>query len=163
PDLVIPRGSDPIAEYRNPALFPSMFPTLFPYGIGGFDDDTRDAPILFQKHIEYLLDLADRRFSLHRSFVFVALNIYQRRTAHLHTSLTVKKSSFDSIAPKLAKMSAERLDRVARHLEKGGKESELSGEDRDVLTLMREVSTISSRIPGSSSAKLHLRNEIRAY
>jgi len=83
--------------------------TVFPFGLGGFDDHTREVAISFQKHVEYLLDLADRRFRYHRSFLFIALNIYQQRKAHLHTWLTVKKSRFDYIAPKLAPISAECL------------------------------------------------------
>ena len=163
PDIVIPRGSEPIPEYNNPTLFPGMFPTLFPYGLGGFDDNTRDIPISFQKHVEYLLDIADRRFRYHRSFLFVTLNIHQRRTAHLHTWLTVKKSRFAHIAPKLATISAERLKRVANHIEKDGKISELSPQDQEVMVLMREVTAVSSNIPGSSASKLRVRNEIRAY
>jgi len=37
PDIVIPRGNDPIPEYNNPSLFPGMFPTLFLYGLGYCD------------------------------------------------------------------------------------------------------------------------------
>jgi len=163
PDLVIPRGSDPIPEYNNPSLFPGMFPSLFPYGLGGFDDNTRNVAISFQKHVEYLLDLADRRFRYHRSFLFIALNIYQRRMSHLHTWLTVKKSRFDHIAPKLAPISAERLKRVADHIERDGRVSDLSPQDQEVLTLMKEVTAVGSNIPGSSGSKLRVRNEIRAY
>jgi hypothetical protein len=65
PDLVIPHGSNPIPEYNNPSLFPGMFPTLFPYGIGGFVDNTREVPISFQKHVEYVLEMADQRFRYH--------------------------------------------------------------------------------------------------
>jgi len=111
-----------------------MFPTLFPYGLGGFDDNTREVAISFQKHVQYLLDIADR-FGYHRSFLFVTSNIHQRQTAHLHTWRSVKKSWFDRIAPKLAKISAERLQRVATHIEKNGKIVEMSSEDREVMTM----------------------------
>ncbi|KAF8317920.1 hypothetical protein DL93DRAFT_2055061, partial [Clavulina sp. PMI_390] len=163
PDLEIPRGKDPVTEYANPKLFPSMFPTLFPYGIGGFDDSTRAVPISFQKQVQYFLDLPDKRFSEHRSFLFVALNIHQRRTAHLHTALTVKRSRFEYIAPKLANISADSLARAARHLELKRNPAELAPDDREVLTLLNEVSSINSHIPGSAASKLHVRNEIRAY
>jgi hypothetical protein len=154
PDLVIPRGSEPVAEYNNPKLFPGMFPTLFPYGIGGFDDNTREIPVSFQKHVAYLLDLADRRFRYHRSFLFVALNIQQHRTAHLHTWLTVKKSRFAHIAPKLANVSADRLNHVANHIEKNGRIADLPPQDQDVMALMKEVTAVSSNIPGSSASQI---------
>jgi hypothetical protein len=163
PDLIIPRGSDAVPEYSNPKLFPGMFPTLFPHGLGGFDDDMRQVPISFQKQVEYFMDIVDRRFRRHWSFLFVALNIHQRRTAHLHTWLTVKKSSFTRVAPILATISGERLQRVANHIEKDGKISDLSPEDQQVMSLMKEVSSISSNIPGSSASKVLVRNEIRAY
>ena len=59
---VVSWSTEPVSEYYNPSLFPGMFPTLFPYGIRGFKDDTREVAIAFRAHVEYLLDLADRRF-----------------------------------------------------------------------------------------------------
>ena len=163
PDLIISHGNDAIPEYNNPTLFPGMFPSLFPYGLGGFDDNTREVPISFQKHVEYLLDLANRRFRYHRSFLFVALNIHQQYTVYLHTWLTVLKSRFDHVAPKLVMISAERLQQVANHIEKDGKITDLSAQDQEVMTLMKEVTAISSNIPRSSASKLRVRNEIRSY
>jgi len=154
PDLVIPCGGEPIPEYSNPSLFPGMFPTLFPYGLGGFDDGTREVAISFQKHVQYLLDIADRQFRYHRSFLFVALNIHQRRTSHLHTWLSVKKSRFDHIAVKLAKVSAERLQRVATHIEKNGKMAEMSSDDQEVMTLMKEVTVTRGRVGDRRSPPL---------
>ena len=93
PDLLIPRG-EVIKEYNNPALFPGMFPTLYPLGIGGFDNKDREVSVGFRAQAEPYFDLSDHSFHYHRSFMFVALNIYQRRIAHLHTSLTVKQAQF---------------------------------------------------------------------
>lgn len=163
PDLIIPRSADPVSEYYNPSLFPGMFPSLFPYGVGGFDDDSREVTIGFRAHIEYLLDLADRRFRYHRSFLFIALNIFQRHMCHSETSLTVTKSRYDAIAPKLASLTPEVINRVARHIEKEGKVQDLTSQEKDVLILLREVNAVSKRIPGSMGSKLYARNEIRAY
>ena len=93
PDLAIPRGNV-IGEYNNPDLFPGMFPTLYPTGISGFDAPDRETLISFRSQVESYFDLSDHSFHYHRSFMFVALNIYQRRTAHLHNSFTVKKITF---------------------------------------------------------------------
>ena len=163
PDLVIPRSAVPVSEYYNPSLFPGMFPSLFPYGVGGFEDDTREVTIGFRAHVEYLFDLADRRFRYHRSFLFIALNVFQRHSCHSETSLTVAKSRYDAIAPKLAGLTPEVISRVARHIEKEGKVQDLTAQERDVLVLLREVNAVSKRIPGSMGSKLFTRNEIRAY
>ncbi|KDQ09731.1 hypothetical protein BOTBODRAFT_116777, partial [Botryobasidium botryosum FD-172 SS1] len=140
-----------------------MFPTLFPYGIGGFDDKSRPVLISFQKQAEYYLDLEDKAFCHHKYFIFVALNILQRRAAHLHTSLTVKKPHFELVAKKLLGVSAETLKSVATHLEHEGKVSELTAEEKEVYTLLSKVNVISARIPGSQASKLDDRNTLRSY
>ena len=76
PDLAIPRGNV-IREYNNPDLFPGLFPTLYPLGIGGLDIQNRETPISFRSQVEAYFDLFDHSFCYHRSFMFVALNIYQ--------------------------------------------------------------------------------------
>jgi hypothetical protein len=64
-----------VPEYNNPDLIPGMYPTLFPTGTGGFEIPDRPCAISFQKQAEYYLDLADRSFRYHHSFLFVVLNI----------------------------------------------------------------------------------------
>lgn len=96
--LAIPRAPVLQSEFNNLDLFPGMFPTLWPYGSGGFEDPQRATPIEFRNHVEHLLDLNSRTFARHRSFIFVALNIIQRRLALLHTSLAVKKARFAHVA-----------------------------------------------------------------
>jgi len=101
PDLVLHRGSAAVPEYNNPDLIPGMHPTLFPMGVGGFDIPDRVCPISIAKQASYCLDLADRSFRYHHSFMFVMLNIIQRCTAHLQTHFTVWRSRFESVASKL--------------------------------------------------------------
>jgi hypothetical protein len=163
PDLVIHRAADPAPEYGNTDLFPGMFPTLFPFGTGGFDDDSRPVPIGFRVHAEYFLDLQDHRFRAHRCFIFHALNIHQHRMAHLWTGLTVRKGRYNAIAPILASLEPKLIESVAKHIANEGKICDLTTEQQQVMTLMQEVNTIAAKIPGSSSSKLLLRNEIRAY
>ncbi|KAG1874170.1 hypothetical protein C8R48DRAFT_650630, partial [Suillus tomentosus] len=163
PDLVLPRGAVPVDEYHNPDLIPGMFPTLYPFGIGGFDDDSRLTPIAFQKQANYYFDLADRAFRYHRSYMFVVLNILQRRTAHLHTHFTVRRSHFESLARRLTSVSPHTLSRLADQLQKEHRYSNLSTEDRNALNLLNQVNTVAARIPGSQSAKNFVRSEIRSY
>ena len=101
PDLIIHRSSQPVREYDNPSFFPGMYPTLYPCGTGGFEDPTRPVTVSFQKQANYYLDLADRSFRYHHSFIFVVVNILQRRAAHLHTSFTVSQSRFKAVSESL--------------------------------------------------------------
>jgi hypothetical protein len=161
--LAIPRSGQALSEYSNPALFPMMFPTLFPLGVAGFDDPTRRTPIAFRNQVEYFLDLADPAFRRHRSFVFVALNIWQRRLSHLHTSLAIRKPRYAHVAPKIATLKPEIIERVAKHVENEREISTLCSEEKNVFTLVKELTTISAHIPGSSAAKLTDRNNVHAY
>ncbi|KZT29852.1 hypothetical protein NEOLEDRAFT_1153726 [Neolentinus lepideus HHB14362 ss-1] len=140
-----------------------MYPTLFPYGIGGFEHPDRYPSLSFQAQASYYLDLDDRSFRYHHSYLFVALNIMQRRAAHLQTHFTIRKSYFDKVARKLVAVSADTLESVANHLEHEGKYSDLSTDQQDALDLLKYVNTIAARIPGSQASKILCRNEVRSY
>ena len=163
PDLVLHRGSAAVPEYNNPDLLPGMYPTLFPAGVGGFDISDRICALSFANQAKYCLDLADRSFRYHHSFMFVVLNIIQRRTAHLQTHFTVRRSQFESVASKLVAVKSDVLRSVADHLEHEGKYENLSSEQKSALDLLKHVNTIAARIPGSQAAKIFMRNEIRSY
>ncbi|KAG1779380.1 hypothetical protein EV702DRAFT_922214, partial [Suillus placidus] len=162
-DLVIRRGSQAVTEYHNLDLLVGMYPTLFPCGIGGFEDPLRPTALSFEAQAHYYLELADRSFCYHHSYLFVALNMTQRRAAHLQTFFTVRKSNFDDVARKLTQVSAAVLDNLAFRLEREHNYSQLSGEEQSALKLLRQVKTMSARIPGSQASKIYLRNEIRSY
>ena len=163
PDLVLHRGSSAVPEYNNPDLIPGMYPTLFPMGVGGFDIPDQVCAISFANQAKYYLDLADRSFRYHHSFLFVILNIIQRHTAHLQTHFTVRRSRFESVASKLIAVKSTVLRSAADHLEQEGKYSDLSSEQKSALDLLKHVNTIAARIPGSQAAKIFMRNEIRSY
>ena len=163
PDLVLHRGSTAVSEYSNPNLVPGMYPTLFPAGTGGFEIPDRVCTIAFDKQARYYLDLKDRSFRYHHSFLFVVLNIIQRRTAHLQTHFTVRRSKFETVASKLITVKSNVLQSVADHLEREGKYKDLTHEQKDALDLLKHVNTIAARIPGSQATKVFMRNEIRSY
>jgi hypothetical protein len=100
-DLAVSEGRDALPEYNNPSLVPGMFPTLFPYGISGFDDRHWKTPISLQSQINLHLDSCDRSFRYHHFYVFILYNIFQCRSSHLFTHLTVSKSNFLSTAERL--------------------------------------------------------------
>lgn len=163
PDLIIHHGKGPVSEYSNPKLFPGMYPTLFPLGIGGFEDPNRRIKLGFQPQAVYFIDLHDKAFRSHHSFIFVALNIYHRRLAHIHTSLTTSSTRFDQIAEDLISISPSTLNSVANHLEEHGKVTDLSAEQKKTLDLLKYVNTVSGKIPGSEASRLTCRNEILSY
>lgn len=152
-----------LPEYGNPRLLPGMYPTLFPYGIGGFDDRERVTGVGFEGQAEYCLDLADRRFRYHQSFIFVVLNIIQRRKGHLYTSFTVSKGSFNQVADSLNGLSVETIERLARTIETEGRPKDLSEEEKTAMLALRYVNTIATKVPGSAASKTLSRNEIRSY
>ena len=163
PDLAIHHNAAAICEYNNPDLMPGMFPTLFPFGIGGFEDKTRPTPLSFKEQAQYYFNISDRAFRYHFSYIFVALNMLQRRMAHLHTYFTVRNSNFDSIARRLVAVSPDVLNGLAKLLEKEKQLSNLNPEQKHALELLKKVNTISARIPGSQASKIFVRNEIRNY
>ncbi|KAH7904303.1 hypothetical protein BJ138DRAFT_1019305, partial [Hygrophoropsis aurantiaca] len=140
-----------------------MYPSLFPFGIGGFEDPARRTALSFRAQAASYFDIPDRAFRYHHSYVFVVFNILQRRAAHLHTSFSVKKDSFDRVSRELINISSSVLESTAKHLEKEGSACTLSDEQKKALRLLNQVNTISARIPGSQASKIFVRNEIRSY
>ncbi|KAG1782955.1 hypothetical protein EV702DRAFT_953228, partial [Suillus placidus] len=163
PDLMMQQGAEPIVKYHNPDLLPGMFHTLYPFGIGGFNDTSQPTPLSFQVQADYYFNLADKSFRQHRTYMFVALNIQQRRMAHLHMHFTVRRSHFETLARSLTSVSPQTLRRVADHLQQEHNYSNLSVDDRSALNLLTQVNTIAARVPGSQASKMYVRNEIRSY
>ncbi|KAI6044108.1 hypothetical protein EDC04DRAFT_2645117 [Pisolithus marmoratus] len=162
PDLVIHHGSQPVNEYNNADLLPGMYPTLFPCGVGGFEYPSRPTTISFQQQAKYCLQLADRSFRYHHSFMFVALNIIQHRQAHLKTYFTCKQSHFLNIARQLTQVSPQVLENLALRLEQECKQSEFTPEEKNAFSLLKHVKTISARIPGSEASLLHIQSFTRS-
>ncbi|KLO18886.1 hypothetical protein SCHPADRAFT_818963, partial [Schizopora paradoxa] len=162
-DLLIAHGSKPQSEYNNTNLFPGMYPTLFPYGIGGFEQSGQLVKVSMEKQVNYFFDLYGHKFRYHSSFMFVALNIIQRRKAHLHTHFTVKRRDFEHIASKLTSLSAGMLSNAADIVEEEGSLSKLSAKEKDAILLLKQVNTITSHVPGSHAAKIRAKSEIMSY
>ncbi|KAE9392547.1 hypothetical protein BT96DRAFT_959311 [Gymnopus androsaceus JB14] len=143
-DFILQYEHDPISEYNNPGLFPGMFPTLYPLGIGGFEDPS------------HLLDQSNCTFRYHYFYSFVILNIIQRQKAHLHTSLS-------HIALGLLSVSASTLSALAAKIKDKDKMSTYTEDEQRAFHLLKEVNTVSAKIPGSQASKITLRQEIHSY
>lgn len=139
-----------------------IYPTLFPYGKGGFEDQLQRVPISMKRHVKHLCGLSDRRFQEHYSFLFTAFNILQRRSVLLHTSLRVRKTSFNSVAASFASISPETVHIVTERISRGDLVTANNHEERKVLELMKQVNTVTVNVPGSSASRVVMHNEIRA-
>lgn len=162
PDLILPRARDPFSEYDNPNLLPGMFPTLFPFGTGGLEA-SRPLKISFQEHANYLLSLHNPVFKHHRFFLFIVLNILNRRKNHLHTAFAVRKPSFAHVADILARVSAETLESTARHLQNEGSVSGMSSSQKEAFECLKQLNIISANLTGSPGAKIRDRACIRGH
>jgi hypothetical protein len=160
--IKIPHDPKPINEFFNPDLLPMVYPTLFPYGIGGPENHKRASALSFKRHIKHFFNLSDRRFQEHYSFLFTVFNIIQRRAILLHTSLKVKRSNFDNVAASFASVSPEAIHLVTERIARGDFTTVNNADERKVLQLMKQVKSVTSNVPGSSAARLVMRNEIRA-
>lgn len=158
----VPHDPSPINEFFNPNLFPMIYPTLYPFGIGGFEDSHRLRQVSLERHVKHLLSLSDSRFKEHPSFMFTVFNIIQRRRFLLHTKIRVETRSFRSISRELASLSFDAIHAVTERVARGDSVTAVSEEEKRVLKLMKQVKLVTSRVPGSSSARVALRNEIRA-
>ncbi len=163
--IEIPHEDKPANEFYSPQLLPMTYPTLFPYGLGGFEDLQRETSLSFKRQVKLFFSLADTRFQEHYSFLFTVFNILQRRAILLHTSLKVKKSSFDRFATEFEGISSETIHRLCERLAQSNGQMDIStasAEERRVLRLMKEVNVVNTHVPGSAAARVSMRNEIRA-
>ncbi|KAG2134070.1 hypothetical protein DEU56DRAFT_712902, partial [Suillus clintonianus] len=163
PDLVLHHDEDPIPEYHNYALVPGMYPTLFPFGIGGFEDPSRPVALSFAAQASVYFDIPDRIFRFHHSYIFVVLNIVQRRKAHLHTSFSMRKTGFEDFSKELVGLSPSVIQSAAHHLENERNMSDMNDQQKKALHLLQHVNTISAKIPGSQAFKTFIRSEIRGF
>ncbi|THU91669.1 hypothetical protein K435DRAFT_673613, partial [Dendrothele bispora CBS 962.96] len=161
--MILQTGNKPISEYFNPSLFPGMYPTLFPYGICGFEDERRNPKLSLELQAEYLLDLDGGLFRMHWSFIFVVFNLIQRRKVHFQTHLAVGRKNFHKIANQIINISSTILLQLSRKIETEKTINNLTPSESQAMSLLSQVKTITSHVPGSSGAKLRMRNEIKSY
>lgn len=158
----VTHGAHPVNEFVNVEMFPSLYPTLFPYGCGGFEDHSRQKRISMKEHAKALFSWHDKRFQTHNSFLFTVFNILQRRALLLGCTLKVKKASFSRFAESFSSVSSDAVRDVLERIEKGDGTTAHTDEERKVLRLMKEINLVTAKVPGSSAARINMRNEIRA-
>ena len=87
--------------YNNPQLYPKAFPWLFPYGFGGIGNEQGFMKVPEHHRKCQLLMYHDKHFQNDSSFVLMAFNHGQIKTATTGGFLLTKKSNFNDIAEQL--------------------------------------------------------------
>ncbi|CAF4416314.1 unnamed protein product [Rotaria sp. Silwood2] len=159
PVYMIPRGNKPVNEYSNPNLLLGIFPTLFPYGCGAVEDFSRPVKIDFREHVRYLLSLGDCRFEEHYSFIFVVLNILQRRAACFHAHLMTSRPYFQQSAEILESLSSADIAKALLNISKG---TYSKVTDQRINTLMKHIRVVSGHVMGSAHSRSTLRTKIHS-
>lgn len=162
--IQIPHDEDPSNEYDDEHLFPLLYPTLFPFGCGGFELQRRSIHLDMGAQVQHYLKLADRRFQRHRTFLFVCFNMLQRRAVTLHAKLKVARAGFQAFSTSLYSVSEEDLMTAlseANRTSKDGLFVPTNDAQRIIQRLLNEVQLVSQKVPGTSGARIAMRNEIR--
>ncbi|TFK91102.1 hypothetical protein K466DRAFT_441885, partial [Polyporus arcularius HHB13444] len=94
--------------------------------------------------------------------LFTAFNIIQRRAVLLHSSLKIKRDRLRAFANDIANISEDAVARVCARIANKTPLTGLDFEERQVVKLMEEVQLVSRNVPGTSAARLAMRNELRA-
>ena len=89
-------------------------------------------------------------------------NVLQHHAILLHTSLKVKARNFDSVAATLNSISPETIEAVCHRVAHGDSKTHHSEKEHQVLQLLKETNIVVSNVPGSSSSRVAMRNQIRA-
>ena len=155
-------GSRFIPEWDNPNLMSWLFPHLDPWGIGGFFDPRRQQKLSFDEHLRYLLALDDSYFRDDPDFAFVFYNVKQKCAAFNSATFRVSASEREHVVRRLLQVNVQTLDALTAKFERDSRYKPYSVEEKEIMSLLSKVNTISHDLPGSNGYKITLRNEIRA-
>lgn len=96
------------------------------------------------------------RFARHRSFMYLLYDVIQLRNSCLGHSLLIKRSQWASVTHDLASLNYDRLRKAADEIATYRLSS-----DPLVRKLLKDITTIGARVPGSFFQKLQMRGELR--
>lgn len=153
----IPMGTTPIPTFQNPDVYTYLWPTLFPYSIGTMEQQLlmTDSGGGFRKidlkaHIAHLLQSGpNTRFQTHLSFIFVTVNILQRRETSWNAKLAVTKSWFQDISTQLEKMTEDDIQSFANKLKENPYARPDSEGEKAAYNLVKYANIVAEHVPGS--------------
>lgn len=140
----------------NPKLYGCLWPTLFPYGVGLFEDLLCLDTVLGLRHIDmklhvrHLLNLGDRYFQIHTSFMYVMMNLIQCCTSSFQCKLAFKRSWFPQVSSALGKITEETLKIVEQKFKHSKSFCAEGDDEKAVADLLKYVSYVSDHISGST-------------
>ncbi|KAJ7091756.1 hypothetical protein C8R44DRAFT_583776, partial [Mycena epipterygia] len=166
--------SDTLSTRNNPDVYGMLWPTLFPYGVGMFDDPFRRRnelgfkPIPLKSHVRHYLQLADRRFQTHLTFIFAMHNIQMMRKSSFQSRLAVRRAWWPMAMSAMAKIDESTLSTLTATLatkkarKDYSKHVPTTPQETAVFDLLRYVDYVSDHIEGSAAEVLEMREEIQA-
>jgi hypothetical protein len=161
-----PSGGTPLSTSKNPRVFGWLFPTLFPYGVGMVDNNNArlSTDIGFHEldtrpHVQHLLSIADNRFQVHKSFMFVMSDILQRRQSSFKSRLAVNRSWFPKIHGLMQKLDRESMDSYHAKLEKNSFAKPETEGEKAAADMMKYLNYVSDHIPGSVGDIANMKQE----
>ncbi|KAH7909537.1 hypothetical protein BJ138DRAFT_1010612, partial [Hygrophoropsis aurantiaca] len=154
-------GSKMIPDFDNPKLLSWLFPHLDPWGIGSFFHNDRIRSLGMREQLGHLLRLYDSPFAKDPDFVFVFYNILQKKAVVRDVLFRVPDGRYVEIVRDLLQVDLGELSSLQRRFQADPRYSPESEQEKHIMRILGNVSSVSRGVPGSSAYKVKLRNEIR--
>ncbi|KAI0085328.1 hypothetical protein BDY19DRAFT_896828, partial [Irpex rosettiformis] len=135
----------------NENFWEKAYPTLFPYGEGG-PERSRPIALSLAEHVRWLMSYHDRRFPLHRDFLFAAYSVQQRRQTLAGARVQARRRDFERDQALLSSLTKEELKLAAEEEEHG-----VTSTNPAVLALKRHVHGTARRVVGADSTRISIR------
>lgn len=168
PFVKYPSGNQPLNTRYNPDIWPMPFPTLLPFGVGEFQDErlndrtagTRMAQMKSQ--VQRYLQLYDKRFQTHPSFMFVMHNTLLRGESSYNSKVAVKRKFFPLIKNELSKVKADTIQELERKLKLNAFHRPESDAEKVAFDLLKHIQWVATHVQGSAPEFTQMREEIRS-
>ncbi|KIJ37914.1 hypothetical protein M422DRAFT_177292 [Sphaerobolus stellatus SS14] len=147
--------------YNNPQLYPKSFPWLFPYGLGGIGNEHGSVKVPETHRKCQLLLYHDKRFQLDSTFVLMAFNHSQIKTATTVGFLLTKKSNFDEIANQLLTVNQTILLKLVNRM-KMREKAKPAEKEKKYYQIIKVLEHVSGNVEGSGTGRKFMNNEVWA-
>jgi Helitron helicase-like domain at N-terminus len=146
------------ADTLEKDFFPKTFPTLFPYGRGG-PRSVGDQAVnhTLKQWSRTMLQRHGGRFAKHPVFLFFVFNKLVRASNRRVSMARMKKATFRKLETLYDGLNIEKLRNASEEMRKSGRTT-----DRDINTLLRELSIYGYAQPMSNDTRLEMRRKINS-
>lgn len=122
---VVQSGRTAMRDFNEPETLMKAHPLLFPFGRGGFVE-VGDGSMKFIDHACWSLQYGDKRFRLHRSFLFEVFAIEQKRQVCRGASAQLRRRDFAQASQLLATITRHDMEQASLEEARGLKPTNLS-------------------------------------